>query len=503
MLFKQHYLGYAGHAGYLIGDPETRKAAVVDPRPDLTPYLDEARAHGLEVSNVILTEWQPDTAAVALELGRRNGARISTAAGTEVGYPFMSVRDGDAIMLGALRLAIVETPGHTPAAISILVFDPRYSDRAPYAALTGSTLMIGDIGRPDRVAWGDIGGAQAAGALYDSLHRTLLMLPDETLVYPSHGAGTICGCTLSTAHVSTIGAQRRHNYALQPMARTEFVRLIAAGRPRGAPRMPARPRVVPAATTPARWSLPELLDARDQGTQIVDVREPVDFAAAHLAGSLNVAADRVGTGVEAVLSQQRPVALIATPGRERAAVQDLADAGFDVTATLEGGPRALRSRADLARRAARISAQTVAEQLTTGRRLPLVIDVRTEAEWRADRVAGSICVPLARLHERAHLIPYAHLRVVVSAHGYRSSAAASLLQALGIEVLEMVGGVAAWHACRLPTVGDGPAAAESEPEAHEVGMGVRIGPRKFELGGTLCVDLEQRLTPRDDVAEPV
>jgi hydroxyacylglutathione hydrolase len=502
MLLKQHWLGYAGHAGYLIGDPEARKAAIIDPRPDLTRYLDDARGHHLEVSDVILTEWQPDTAAVARELGRRCGARISIGAGTPVGYPFMPVRDGDTIMVGALRLAIIETPGHTPAAISILLFDPRYSDRAPYAALTGSTLMIGDVGRPDRVAWGDIGAAEAAGALYESLHRTLLTLPDETLVYPSHGSGTICGCTLSTTPVSTIGAQRRHNYALQPMARTEFVSVIAADRPRVAPRLADQPQCAPAATSPAVWSLAELLAARDEETQIVDVREPVDFAAAHLAGSLNVATDRIGTGVEAVLSRQRPVALIAAPGRERAAARDLTDAGFDVTAILEGGPDALRSRPDLTRRTVRISALTVAEQLA-GRRPPLMIDVRTEAEWCADRVGGSICVPLARLLERARLIPYSDLLVVLSGHGYRSSAAASLLRALGVEVVEMVGGMAAWHACRLPTVGEGPATPGSEPEAHEVGMGVRIGPRKFELGGTLCVDLEQRLTPNDDVAEPV
>lgn len=494
MLIKRHYLGCLAHASYFIADRETQRAAIVDPRRDVTPYLEDARLHGVEVTDVILTAWQPETVAAALELRDRAGARIAVGVHANSGYPFTPVRDDDAITLGAVRLVIVETPGHIPGAISILVFDDQRSD-LPHAVLTGAALLIGDVGRPDRIVWEPTSATEAAGILYDSLHAKLLALPDETLVYPSHGAGALCGWALSTDMVSTIGAQRRYNFALQPMPREAFVRMIvpdaheavATGRHR---------------RHAARWPLPEVLAAERAGAQIVDVRDPLDFAAAHLVGSVNVAMHRIGAGVETVLTIARPIVVVASPGDENAAASRLQDAGFSVLAALEGGLSALVTRPDLVRRTIRVSALTLGEQLANGRS-PLVIDVRSEPEWRAEHIAGSVVVPLEHLRERMYLIPYSHRLAVMSAHGYRSSAAASLLQAHGADVLDVVGGIAAWKASRLPTASEGAALPRSHTEAYQGGGRVLIRSRASELNGALCVELEQQIIRRHQVDTPV
>ncbi len=529
MIIKQHHLGCLARTSYFIADRGTRRAVLVDPQRDVAAYLDDARALGAEVTHVLLTEWRPATAAAACEVRDRTGARIACSATSEAGYPFLSVRDGDEIVLGTVRLVIRETPGHTPDAIAIIAFDDRHGE-LPQAVFTGTTLLIGDVGRPDSVAWAPFRPSDAAESLYDSLHATLLALPDETLVYPSHGAGALCGRALSTELVSTIGAQRRYNFALQPMTRAEFVRTIAADE---------RAVTADAAAAPAcitRWTLPELLAGQREGAQIVDARDPLDFAAAHLAGSVNVPMQRIGAGVETILSVHRPIVVIAAAGDAEPAARRLMSAGFPIVAVLEGDLSALAAWPDLVRRTIRVSAQTVGEQLAGGRS-PLVIDVRSDVEWRAEHVAGSLCVPLGHLRERMHLIPYSHVLVMVSGTGHRSSAAASLLQAHGVaDVLDLVGGMRAWKSMRLPTVSedavrcgarpDGtrrdsagmPAGARSdgarsgarfdragsrsEPEPDERRVRVGVAPRKFELGGALCVDLEQRIARRHHVAKP-
>ncbi|MDH3604784.1 MAG: MBL fold metallo-hydrolase, partial [Candidatus Tectomicrobia bacterium] len=231
MILKQYYLGCLAHASYVIADEETQTAVVVDPQRDIDQYLQDAEQWGVQIRHVFLTHFHADFLAGHLELRDRVGAHIYLGARAKAEYDFTPVKDGDVLEFGRLRLGVFETPGHTPEGISILVYDLEKDDHNPHAVLTGDTLFIGDVGRPDLLASIGVTADELAGMLYDSLHHKLLTLPDETLVYPAHGAGSMCGKNLSTETVSPLGNQRRYNYALQPMSEAEFKRLVTADQP--------------------------------------------------------------------------------------------------------------------------------------------------------------------------------------------------------------------------------------------------------------------------------
>ena len=214
MILKQYYLGCLAHASYLIADPSSGEAAVVDPQRDVEQYLEDAEQHGCRIGHVFLTHFHADFIAGHLELRDRSQAEIHLGARGEAEYEFTPVGDGDEVQVGRIRLVGLETPGHSPESISILVFDPEVSETVPHAVLTGDTLFIGDVGRPDLRAALGWTAEQLGSLLYDSLHEKLLPLPDETLVYPAHGAGSLCGKNLSTDTVSTIGVQRAYNLSL-------------------------------------------------------------------------------------------------------------------------------------------------------------------------------------------------------------------------------------------------------------------------------------------------
>src|ERR1700704_2973434 len=225
MILHQFYLNCLAHASYLIGDDQTRVAAVVDPQRDIDQYIAFAEAHGLRIAHVFLTHFHADFVAGHLELRDRTGATIYLGAAAKAQYAFTPLRDGQTVEFGRVRLTALETPGHTAESISLLVFDLERSATEPQAVLTGDTLFIGDVGRPDLRAALGWSATDLGGLLFDSLHTKLLGLPDESLVYPAHGAGSLCGKSLSKETVSTLGEQRRTNYALQPMSKAAFVDL--------------------------------------------------------------------------------------------------------------------------------------------------------------------------------------------------------------------------------------------------------------------------------------
>src|SRR5215470_10073474 len=234
LILKQFYLNCLVHASYLVGDEHTHTAAVVDPQRDVDQYLAFAAEHGLKIEHVFLTHLHADFVAGHLELRDRAGATIYLGAAAKAAYAFTPLHDGDAVEFGSVRLKAMETPGHTPESISLLIYDLKVSDKQPRAILTGDTLFIGDVGRPDlRVALG-WSATQLGGMLYDSLHK-LMGLPDASLVYPAHGAGSLCGRAISKETVSTLGEQRRSNYALQPMSKEAFIRVVTADQPDAPP----------------------------------------------------------------------------------------------------------------------------------------------------------------------------------------------------------------------------------------------------------------------------
>jgi hydroxyacylglutathione hydrolase len=461
MIFRQFYLDCLAHASYLIGDESTHLAAVVDPQRDITPYIEEAKRHGLLIRHVFLTHFHADFLAGHLELRDRTGAGIHLGASARAEYPFVAMKQGDSIEFGDIRLEVLETPGHTSESISILVFDRARSVIHPYAVLTGDTLFVGDVGRPDLRASLGWSATDLGRLLYDSLHTRLLPLPDQTLVYPAHGAGSLCGKSISKETVSTIGDQRRSNYALQPMSREEFVGLVTADQPDAPPYftydavLNARER--PTLDASLRLALRPLsvddtIALLAAGAQLLDVRDPGEFAQGHVRGALNIGLDgKFATWAGTVLSLERPIVIIAAPGRHEEAAIRLGRIGLDrVAGYLDTGMQAVEGREDLLIRTERVTASAIARELAAAMP-PFVLDVRTPQEWRARHIVGSINIPLNHLGERIGELPRDRRIVVHCASGYRSSIAFSVLQRAGFDdLVELAGGMAAWEAAKLP-----------------------------------------------------
>lgn len=461
MILKQYYLGCLAHASYLIGDEASSTAIVVDPQRDVQQYLDDAKSLGLEIRHVFLTHFHADFVAGHLELRDRCGAVIHMGSQAKTEYPLVAMRDGDTLDFPGLRLQVLETPGHTIESISILVFDLNKDKQNPQAVLTGDTLFIGDVGRPDLRASLGWTAADLGGRLYDSVHNKLLTLPDATLVYPAHGAGSLCGKQISSDTVSTLGVQRRLNYAIQPMSKDEFIALVTADQP-DAPDYFTFDAILNTRERPTLESnleqslhpidLAELLKMGAAGAQILDVRDPAEYAIGHLAGSINIGlGGQYATWAGTVLDRAKPIVIVAEPGREHEAALRLGRIGFDhVSGYLPGGMAALAARPDLVWPTERVTAQMAAEELATNQP-PLVLDVRSPREWAAKHIAGSVNIPLNHLQQRLAKVPRDQRIAVHCAGGYRSSIAASILHKNGItNLIEIAGGLAAWEAAKLP-----------------------------------------------------
>ena len=469
MFLKQYYLGCLAHASYLIADERTKQAVVVDPQRDIEQYLRDAQEGGYTIRYVFLTHFHADFLAGHIELRNRAGARIVMGARAQAEFDFQAVTNEDVIELGDVRSQILETPGHTPEGISLLVFDRAKSDTIPHAVLTGDTLFIGNVGRPDLLASIGVTADELAERLYHSLDK-LRALPDTTLVYPAHGAGSMCGKSLSKETVSTIGEQKQFNYALQPMSVDDFKRLVTSDQPEtpdyfvydAIKNRQDRPDLEATLRTSLRaLSVDEVVLLKNQGAQLLDVRDAVDFEGAHLAGSLNIGLKgKYATWCGSVLSHDQPIVVIADPGSEVEAVMRLGRIGFDnVAGFLRDGMQALESHPDLIQVVSRITAPALAEQLAAAS-VPFVVDVRAEKEWQAGHIAGSHNIPLTHLRERLAEVPADRPVVVHCEGGYRSAIGCSRLKSAGrTNVSDLVGGTKAWTASKLPTKSDGTASS--------------------------------------------
>jgi hydroxyacylglutathione hydrolase len=455
MVLRQYYLGCLAQASYLVADERSGRAAVVDPRRDVDEYLAEAQRMGLRIEEVILTHIHADFVSGHLELRDRTGCRIRLGARAAVDYPFTPVREGDTVELGGVRLGILETPGHTPESISIAVYDLAKDPSRPQAVLTGDALFVGDVGRPDLLASSGATAGEMARELYRSLRRKLLPLPDETLVYPAHGAGSMCGKNLGAENASTIGRQRRENYALQPMSEDEFVALVTADQPEAPPyfahdaalnraERPTLPEVMERELRPL--SVDEVVALHQCGAQVLDSREPPAFAAAHLSRSVNIGlSGKFATWAGTLLARDRPIVVVSDPGREPETVMRLGRIGLDqVVGHLAGGVIALRDRPELLSSTPRLSAEELADRLASPRP-PAIVDVRGPAEREGARIEESTHLPLPQLGRRRGELPGGRDLVMVCASGYRSCIAASVLECDGLAgVGDLEGGMAAW-----------------------------------------------------------
>ncbi len=465
MILKQYYLGCLAHASYLLGDEASHTAVIVDPQRDIQQYLDDADALGLQIRHVFLTHFHADFIAGHLELRDRCGAIIHLGSRAVAEYAFVPMHDGDTLEFPGMRLQILETPGHTIESISILVFDLSRDATKPYAVLTGDTMFIGDVGRPDLRASLGYSANELGGHLYDSLHNKLLPLPDETLVYPAHGAGSLCGKQLSSDTVSPLGIQRKLNYALQPMSKDEFIALVTADQP-DAPQYFTYDAIL---NTRERGTLErnlekvlqpltleEVLHIQSGDAQILDVRDGAEFAKGHLRGSINIGlGGQYATWAGTLLDRETPIVIIAEPGREHEAALRLGRIGFDhVRGYLANGLAALAARPDLISTTERVDPNTFSDEITAAQPT-LILDIRNPREWSAKHIPGSINIPLNHLQERLAEVPRDRRIAVHCAGGYRSSAAASILRQHGIDdLIEMTGGLAAWESAKLPLISE-------------------------------------------------
>lgn len=458
MYFQQYYLQCLSLASYMIGDTTTGRAVVVDPQRDIGEYLADAEANGLTIERVIETHFHADFLSGHLELAEATGAVISygEAAVETVGFPIEPLADGQRLDLGQVQLEIRHTPGHTPESISIVVYETP--DSAPYGVLTGDTLFIGDVGRPDLLASIGVTADELARMLYGSLHDQLMTLPDETKVYPAHGAGSACGKNLSTETVSTIGEQRRTNYAVQPMSVDDFVYAVTEGQS-------AAPLYFSFAANRNRQdrelldesAAVELLDldaaqkAIADGAVLLDTRDNALFAAGHLRNSVNVGLDgRFAEYVGQVVPAHTPLVLVTEQGLEKEAEVRLARIGFDqVLGVLAEPERVMAEHPELVEQASRLTAATLADRLreATDQDRPVLVDVRNSGEHAAGTIDGAEHVPLAELSTRHTELDRSRPTVVFCAGGYRSSVAASVLRASGFtDVSDLLGGFGAWDA---------------------------------------------------------
>ena len=451
MYFKQFYLGCLAHASYLIGSDG--EAAVVDPQRDVDEYIVEANANELQIKYVIETHLHADFVSGHQELAARTGAEIVFGDKANASFKHRPVHDGEEMKLGKVSLRFMETPGHTPEGICILVSD---NESQPQKLLTGDTLFIGDVGRPDLAGGKGYTPQMMAEMLYDSLHGKILALPDEVEVYPAHGAGSMCGKNMSKETWSTIGEQRKFNYALQAMTKEHFVSMMTADLqeapayfPRDAEINRAGARGLSELSPPQALSPQTVSELHAQGHVLLDVRSAADFGASHVPGSVNIGlGGQFAIWAGSLIPLNSAIVLIAdTSAQVDESVVRLARVGIEnVKGYLEGGVENWRSAGYGVESIPQLSVSELKEKLATATDLQ-VVDVRRPGEYGNGHVPRALNAPLAMLDRVADQLPFEKDKptAVICAGGYRSSAAASLLEQFGFtNLLNVSGGTGAW-----------------------------------------------------------
>jgi glyoxylase-like metal-dependent hydrolase (beta-lactamase superfamily II)/rhodanese-related sulfurtransferase len=457
MFFRQYELGCLSLFSYLIGDESTGRAVVVDPQRDISQYLGDAEARGLSIERVIETHFHADFLSGHLEMAAATGAAVSYGEAARTEFAIEPLADGQRLSLGEVTLEVRATPGHTPESISVVVYE-RDGDE-PWGVLTGDTLFIGDVGRPDLLSSAGSSASELARSLYRSLHGRLLTLPDSVRIFPAHGAGSACGKNLSTATQSTIGEQRATNYALQPMAEDDFMAAVTTGQSVAPPYFGFAAQanrsdhgLLNDSEVPPFLGVDEVARWLADGAVLIDARRPGEFASGHLRGAVNVGIEgRFAEYAGDIARPDQPIVLVTDPGREAEARVRLARIGFDrVVGAVADVRRVLAEHPDLAVPALRISAGDFAGWDSTDGPVQLV-DVRNPGEQEGGVLPGARRIPLAALLGRIDELDPAVTTVVYCAGGYRSAIAASALSAHGFAlVADLLGGYDAWKAAGLP-----------------------------------------------------
>lgn len=458
MYFKQFYLGCLAHASYLIGSDG--KAVVVDPQRDVDQYIAEAQSQGLKITYIIETHLHADFVSGHRELADRTGAEIVFGEQAHATFPHHAVKDGDELHVGSIRFKIMETPGHTPEGICILVEDPSDME-VPTRLLTGDTLFIGDVGRPDLAGSKGYTAEDMAGMLYESLHNKIMPLPDAVEVYPAHGAGSMCGRNISKETSSTVGAQKTFNYALQPMSKEQFVKMMTNELPE-APAYFAKDAEINrtgagalhGTERPAALDVKTVRQLAQTGHLILDVRSGAAFGNGHIPGSLNIGlSGQFASWAASLIPMSTPIILVGEDVSEvDEAVMRLARVGIEsVRGYLEGGMYAWDQAGIEVGQIGLMPVDELCHQLMEDPELQL-IDVRRPAEYAKDHIPEAIHSELAHLAEHADAFDKSRPVAVICQSGYRSSAASSIMMQHGFrKVFNVVGGMNAWTSMQVST----------------------------------------------------
>jgi hydroxyacylglutathione hydrolase len=450
MQFKQFYLGCLSHASYYLGSGG--EAAIIDPQRDVQQYLDEAAANGQQIKYIIETHSHADFVSGHLELAAKTGAEIIYGDRAATQFPTHKVKDGDILHVGSIELRFLETPGHTPEGITIVAEDKEDPD-APLKMFTGDTLFIGDVGRPDLVGSKGFTAAEMGEMLYYSIHNNILAYPDETEVYPAHGAGSLCGKSLSKETWSTLGNQRQFNYALQPMSVEEFVSIVAADQPEVPMYFPKSA----AKNLEGSQSLDTIERPRELSSDqvmsfdgvVVDVRQNFEYGAGHIPNSVNIGLGGqfaswagtlipIGTDIAVVADSQdqvdEAVLRLARVGHETVK-------GFALIQNFGGEKKSVEQ----------VSVEEVSKLIKAGNQFQFV-DVRRAAEHAAGHAPQTVNMPLDKLAGEFERLDPEVPTYVICQGGYRSSIGTSILENAGFSKLyNVTGGTAAWVASGLDT----------------------------------------------------
>ena len=443
MKFKQFYLGCLAHASYYVGSEG--EAAIIDPQRDVSQYLDEAEANGQKIKYIIETHSHADFVSGHLELAEKTGAEIIYGQRAATEFPTHKVKDGDELNLGKVKLKFLETPGHTPEGITILAENTESPDE-PLKMFTGDTLFIGDVGRPDLIGSKGFSAEEMGSMLYDSLHEKILPLADETEVYPAHGAGSLCGKSLSKEIWSTLGNQRETNYALKPMSREEFIKVVASDQPE----VPAYFPVSASQNLKGSASLEDIAKPDEFSKEeisgfdgvVLDVREREEFGAGHVPNAINIGlAGQFASWAGTLVTIGTPLAVAAdTKEQVDEAVMRLARVGFETVK----GYILMENFTDAKNTVEQVSVGEV-EGLTKTEKYIQFVDVRRVAEHANGHAVRTINIPLDRLSKEVDKLDPETPTYVICQSGYRSSAGASILENAGVKkVYNVIGGTLAW-----------------------------------------------------------
>jgi glyoxylase-like metal-dependent hydrolase (beta-lactamase superfamily II)/rhodanese-related sulfurtransferase len=442
MKFRQFYLGCLAHASYYLGSEG--EAAVIDPQRDVQQYIDEAEANGQKIKYVIETHSHADFVSGHIELAERTGAEIVFGQRANTQFATHKVKDGDELMVGKIKLKFLETPGHTPEGITILAQDTE-NPEAPLKMFTGDTLFIGDVGRPDLVGSKGFTAEQMASMLYDSLREKILPLPDETEVYPAHGAGSLCGKSLSNETWSTLGNQKKFNYALKPMTREEFIKVVTADQPE----VPAYFPVSASQNLKGSVALADLPKPKVFTTEeikrfdgvVVDVRPSDQYGAGHIPNAINIGLGGqfaswagtlipIGTSIALVADRQEQV---------DEAFMRLARVGLETVK----GFILMKDYTGEKKTVAQVSVQEA--KAATAKEDAQFVDVRRVQEYANGHAPNTINLPLDRLSREIDKLHPDKPTYVICQSGYRSTLGTSILENAGFkEIYNVIGGTKAW-----------------------------------------------------------